>query len=275
MIKIGDFSRVSRVPVKTLRYYDELGLLKPAVVDPITRYRYYSAEQIARLNRILALKDLGLSLEQIHQLLRDDLPAGQVMGMLRRRQVELEQEIQTSQAVLARIAARLDQFAKEQNMSEGDIVIKSVAAFHIASVRGVVPAYAEQGPLWHDLEKAMRKAGLQAAGPCFTIDHDDEYKPRDHDLEACFPVAGPAAIDAPARVYELPAVENMACLTHHGTFNDLMSRYQELLGWIDRNGWQICGPGREIYLFTGSGPVRQDDPSYVTEIQFPVKRAAA
>lgn len=273
MIKIGDFSKVSRVPVKTLRYYDELGLLKPVQVDPFTRYRYYSAEQIARLNRILALKDLGLTLEQIRRLLREDLPAGQVIGMLRRRRVELEQEIKDSQAVMVRIEARLDQFEKEQNMSDQDIVIKSVVAFHVASVRGTVPTYAEQEPLWHALEKAMHKAGVQPVGPCFTIDHDDEYKARDHDLEACFPVEGPAALDAPAVVRELPAVENMACLTHHGAFNDLMSRYQELLAWIDRNGWQICGAGREIYLFAGNGPVRQDDPGYVTEIQFPVKRA--
>ncbi len=97
MFKIGEFSRLTWVPVKTLRYYDELGLLKPVEVDPFTSYRYYSASQLPRLNRILVLKDLGLTLEQIRLILEEDLTAEQLRGMLYRRQAELRQQIEEGQ----------------------------------------------------------------------------------------------------------------------------------------------------------------------------------
>jgi len=94
VFKIGDFSRLSLVSVKALRYYDELGLLKPARVDEFTGYRYYSASQLTRLNRILAMKDMGLSLEQIALLLDKELTPDQIRGMLRLKQVELRQQLE-------------------------------------------------------------------------------------------------------------------------------------------------------------------------------------
>src|SRR3712207_3730687 len=109
MIKIGDFSKLSQVTVKTLHHYDQLGLLKPVHVDRFTGYRYYAVEQLPRLNRILALKDLGLSLQQIAQLLADDLPASEIRGMLKLKQAEVQQQVVAEQARLARIEARLRQ----------------------------------------------------------------------------------------------------------------------------------------------------------------------
>jgi DNA-binding transcriptional MerR regulator len=109
MFKIGEFSRISQVSAKTLRYYDEIGLLTPARVDRFTGYRYYSADQLPRLNRILALKDLGLSLEQIAALLDDDLPPAEIRGMLRLKRVEIQQHLEEEQARLARVEARLKQ----------------------------------------------------------------------------------------------------------------------------------------------------------------------
>jgi DNA-binding transcriptional MerR regulator len=82
MFKIGEFSRLSRVSVRMLRHYDQLGLLKPSRTDNFTNYRYYSADQLPRLNRILALRDLGFSLEQIGNMLDEELSAEQLMGML-------------------------------------------------------------------------------------------------------------------------------------------------------------------------------------------------
>jgi DNA-binding transcriptional MerR regulator len=111
MFKIGDFSKLSQVTVKTLRYYDELGLLKPVEVDRFTGYRYYSADQLPRLNRILALKDLGLSLEQIATLFaaRDKLTVEQMRGMLRLKQAEAQERVREEQDRLARVEARLRQ----------------------------------------------------------------------------------------------------------------------------------------------------------------------
>ena len=109
LLKIGDFSKISQVSVKTLRYYDEVGLLRPVEVDPFTGYRYYSAGQLPRLHRVLALKDLGFSLEQISRLLDDELSPAQIRGVLRMKQAELQQHIRDELARLARVEARLRQ----------------------------------------------------------------------------------------------------------------------------------------------------------------------
>jgi DNA-binding transcriptional MerR regulator len=93
LCKIGDFSKIGQVTVRMLRHYDELGLLKPAYVDRLTDYRYYSIEQLPKLNRLLALKDLGFSLVQIAALLNDDLPALQLRGMFLMKRAEAEREV--------------------------------------------------------------------------------------------------------------------------------------------------------------------------------------
>src|SRR6185437_15238686 len=81
MLKIGEFSRLSQVTVKTLHHYDEMGLLKPSLTDPFTSYRYYTLDQLPRLHTIMALKELGLSLDEIAQLLSEELSADQIRGM--------------------------------------------------------------------------------------------------------------------------------------------------------------------------------------------------
>ena len=132
MFKIGDFSRLSLVSVKALRYYDELGLLKPARVDEFTGYRYYSASQLTRLNRLLAMKDMGMSLEQIALLLDKELTPDQIRGMLRLKQVELRQQLVEGQARLARIGAWLQAFEQEVTMPAYDVVLKKVAPLQVA-----------------------------------------------------------------------------------------------------------------------------------------------
>ena len=273
MFKIGEFSRLTWVPVKTLRYYDELGLLKPVEVDPFTSYRYYSASQLPRLNRILVLKDLGLTLEQIRLILEEDLTAEQLRGMLYRRQAELRQQIEEGQEMLARVESRLQQIDLEGRMTTMDVVIKRVPPMWVASVRGVIASYPEQGALWNELETALRLKGLKPNGACFTIYHDEEYVDRNINAEVCEPVDGPAELSGRARIYELPGCETMACYVYHGPFNGLSNAYSELLTWLSDNGYQISGVGREIYVHTGSGVTRQDDPAYITEIQFPVTKA--
>ncbi len=138
MFRIGEFSKLSQVSVKTLRYYDQIGLLHPAEVDRFSSYRYYSTEQLHRLNRILALKDLGLSLEQISQVFDHDLSPDELRGMLRLKQSELQQQVEDQQARLDRVAARLRQIEQEGKMPTNEVTLKEVPALRIASVRDVV-----------------------------------------------------------------------------------------------------------------------------------------
>jgi DNA-binding transcriptional MerR regulator len=270
MFKIGDFSKLSQVSVKTLRYYDEIGLLKPIEIDRFTGYRYYSAGQLSRLNRILLLKDLGLSLDQIGRLLQSDLPPDQLRGMLKLRQAEIERSIEEEEARLARVAALINQIEQENTrMSNYDVVLKKVAPLRIAAVRDVVANYGAQGELWNELEAYLAQQNVKPVAPCLTVDHNEGYKERDVDLEVCEVIDAPLAETPRVRVYELPAVEQMACTVHRGPFNQLGQGYQALMHWADANGYRFCGHSREVYLQVGGSG---DDAANVAEIQIPVEK---
>lgn len=270
MFKIGEFSKLSQVPVKTLRYYDEIGLLKPAEVDRFTSYRYYSAAQLPRLNRILALKDLGLSLAQIAELLDGDLPAEQIRGMLRLKQGEVRQKLEEEQARLARVEWRLRQIEQEGEMSVEEMVIKKVPAMTVASLRDVIPTYGDVGQLYGELFKYVGRHRARPSGPALAIYHDQEYRERDVDAEAAVPVSKSIPPSDRVNVRELPVVEEMACIVHQGSYDTMGEAYSKLMSWIEANGYRICGPNREVYV---KGPrLLRRASSYVTELQVPVKR---
>ena len=134
MLKIGEFSRLSQVTVKTLHHYDELGLLKPAHIDPFTNYRFYEVEQLSRIHRIMALKELGLSLEQIGLMLNEEMPTEQIRGMLRLKQAEIEQEMREEQRQLALVEFRLRMIEAEVNFPVLDVVIKKLEAMRFLSL---------------------------------------------------------------------------------------------------------------------------------------------
>ena len=271
MFKIGDFSKLSQVSVKTLRYYDEIGLLRPSEIDRFTGYRHYTASQLARLNRILLLKDLGLSLDQIGRLLKSDLPPAQLRGMLKLRQAEIERSIEEEEARLARVAALLNQIEQENvNMSTYDIVIKKIAPVRVASIRDVVANYGAQGELWGELGAYLAQHNVKPVAPCLTLDHNDSYKERDVDLEVCEVIDAALPVSDRVKVRELPAVEAMACTVHHGPFPQLNQGYQALMQWAEANGYRFAGPSREVYLEVST---TGDDSTNVAEIQIPIEKA--
>ena len=273
MFKIGDFSRLSLVSVKALRYYDELGLLKPARVDESTGYRYYSASQLTRLNRILVLKDLGLSLQQIALLLDQELTPDQIRGMLRLKQVELHQQLEEGQARLARIDAWLQAFEQEAIMPAYDIVLKKVAPLKVVQVRGVAPSMEQLGPtldyLFDKVLGYISQHGETALGPGITLYYDTEYREHDISVGACLSFEGELHDGEEVKVVELPAVEMMASVIHHGSFSTMNQAYNAMSTWIEANGYQISGPTRELNLEYERGG---DQSKFVTEIQFPVEK---
>jgi DNA-binding transcriptional MerR regulator len=282
MFKIGDFSKLSQVSAKTLRYYDEIDLLKPGEIDRFTGYRYYTMAQLARLHRILALKDLGLSLEQIRRMLDEALPAAQIHGMLKLKQAEIEQHIADEATRLARVAALLRQIEQEDTMPTQEVVIKRIEPQRVAAIRDVVPTFAAQGQLWGELDGYLGQRHITPIGPCLTIYHDPEYREHDVELEVCEPVASAVAGEGRVKVYELPAVETMACILHHGDFQNVGETYHALLRWIETNGYRIAGCNREVYLLAVADPRTQakypveyltdSDDQRVTEIQFPIEK---
>lgn len=272
MLKIGDFSKLSRVTVKTLRYYDEMGLLAPIQVDQFTGYRYYALDQLPRLNRILALKDLGFGLEQIAQIINEGVSPEQLRGMLRLKQAEQQQRVQEEQDRLARVEARLRQIEMETTMPIYDVILKPIEAIRVASVRAIIPAYKEQGGLWQELYGTLGAQHAQFTGPCLSIYHDEEYTERDVDTEACQPVSAAVKPQGRVTVRDLPAAL-MACAVHHGPFATVTQAYDAVVQWIESNGYRTTGPAREIYLRPPRVAGEQNDPDCLTEIQFPVEKA--
>ncbi len=273
MIRIGEFSRISQVSIKTLRFYDEVGLLHPFKVDDFTGYRTYTFSQLARLHRILALKEMGFPLEQIGRLLDDDLSPQQLRGMLKARRAEIQSRVDEELERLARVEARLKQIEQEHAMSQVEVVIKKVEPQSIACVRDIIPTYSQQGGLWNELEGYLATQRVRPSGPCLTIYYDEEYKERDVDAEVCEPIASTLSESRRVKVRELPAAE-VASAVHRGPYTTLGETIQAVVKWTEANGYRVVGPEREIYLQPGRAG-SQTDPETVTEVQFPVERLSA
>ena len=282
MFRIGDFSQLGQVSIRTLRLYDEMGLLKPAQIDKFTGYRYYAIEQLPRLNRILALKDLGLSLEQIGDLLKRDLPADQLRGMLMLKQAEIEQQLQAMQTQMRRVEARLKQIEREGKPSPYEVVIKSVEAQTIAACRQLVPGLDVmvdyRCEMYNTIYRSLAEHALAPQDHELAIYYNAEYVERDIDMELGTPI-DPAAVNTAALpeilvLHELPAVETMASVIHKGDMWDIGQAMVALYSWIGSHGYVSAGPYRELHLFWRELEIETEQfRNIVIEMQIPITRA--
>jgi DNA-binding transcriptional MerR regulator len=281
MFKIGDFSRLAQVSTRMLRHYDQIDLLTPSFTDEWTGYRYYTIDQLPRLHRLIALKELGFSLEQVAALLRDDdLSPDQMRGMLRLRQAELQQEIAAGRQRLIDVEARLEQIEQVGRPPAYEVVVKSVGAQSIASVRQVVPEIEDMEvycrTMYGSLYTRLAALGIQPLSPEITLYHTDEYRETDLDVEASIAVAEavlqrPSPVDG-LKFRELPAIDLAACLLYEGPFAGIETAILELLRWIGLHEHGVGGPLRELHL---SGPAHVDGlpvATAVVELQLPVMR---
>ena len=271
MFKIGDFSRLSFVTVKTLRFYDEIGLLKPVKVDQFTGYRYYSADQLPRLNFIIALKDLGLSLDEIATLVKDNLTPSQMRDIFILKKAELLQRVTDEQRRLEWVEKLLKQIEKEGAMPDYQITLKKVEPQLIASIRQTLPTYGDVGPLYGEIFKYLAKKFIfKPAGQTMMLCYDGEYKEHDVDVEVAVPIHKKIKESDRVKIYELPGVEQAACTIHKGPYNTVSAAYRAIMSWCEASGYELTGPDREVFF---TNPNDTKDPSKnITEIQFPVKK---
>lgn len=270
MFKIGDFAKLTRVPIKTLRYYDEIGLLHPVQVDRFTEYRYYSAQQLPRLNRILALKELGLPLDHIKRILDGNPTADNLRGMLILRREQLAQDMQEAQQQLKRVEARIQQIEMEGQMNTQEVVIKKVEDMWVASAGTVVPNYSNLGPVFDRLFGVVcgyvDRVSKQA-GPGIALYREDGSM-QNIPVEALAPLAKPIPPTEDVKVYQLEGA-TMASTLHHGPFHNLGTTYDALMKWVEANGYVVCGYPREVYLSMDAAKPE----TWITEIQFPIQPA--
>jgi DNA-binding transcriptional MerR regulator/predicted transcriptional regulator YdeE len=277
MIKIGEFSKLAQVPIATLRYYDQVGLLKPVEVDRFTGYRYYSVNQLPRLNRILALKGLGFSLEEISAALADGLTPEEMRGMLRLRHAQIRQQLTEMESQLTEVEVRLQQIEREEKMPTYDVILKPVEPLLVASVRAILPVHSAVGALFSEVYEAIGAHVPEALGPnpgeggtTIVLWYDNEFRERDFDGAAAFMLRCRVPESGRMRVHELPAA-TMAATVHHGSYNTIGDAHEAVIRWIEANNYRMTGADREINLYN-KAPIRRDDPTYVTEIQYPVEK---
>ncbi|MEM8964197.1 MAG: MerR family transcriptional regulator [Acidobacteriota bacterium] len=272
MFKIGDFSKIAQVPVSQLRYYADIGLFQPDQIDPFTGYRYYRAEQLPRLNRILVLKDLGMTLDQIRQALSDNISTNEVRGMLRLRKAKIEQAVEEELQRLRAVEARLRQI--EDETSEGiEVVLKSVPAQRFLSLRETFPGMGDTlGVLGEMLqvlpERFGPKLGYMTAmlhGASFNLENVDIEMGFATDLDTDTSTRLPS--DRVLAVRELPAVETMATVARVGSFENNCRSYGSLGLWLEQNGYTFADTAREVFLQL---PCPDTGADAVVEIQVPV-----
>lgn len=283
MLRIGEFSYLSQVTIHTLRHYDDLGLLKPVHIDPNTGYRYYTLEQLPRLNRILALKDLGLPLEQIGHVLDQTLTAEEIRGMLRLKQAELIDKVQDTQRRLERVSSRLKHIELEGKMPDQEVILKTVDPIPVAYQReqlptwNVAPAFER---MYGDVHDHIIDHGAKCSGAGISIwhhSHTDEpqtdidktvLKQVDIDIETALPYEGDLTKGEKAEVRNLPK-EEMASVVYKGPYNENLANTKRFIfTWIADNGYRLSGPVREVYLHHDP----KDAQMHITEIQFPIQK---
>lgn len=272
MFTVGEFSRVAQVSKRLLRYYDEIDLLKPVHTDDFTGYRYYSAEQLPELNRILALKELGLSLDQIRRMLRENVSTDELQGMLLLKKAEIEQHLQEEIQRLRSIESRLAFIRGTEQGDALDVVIKQIPALPVLSTRTLVdtPAAAFE----YLGQMVSRLPERSAYGLYFAVWYDDGLDEAAVDVEvgrmlnvsthAPVTLRGGAALE----FHQLPPVEHMATYVLRGSPDNAHLAYGAIGAWAEANAYRLAGPPREVALQI---PQRADQSDAVIEIQYPVE----
>ncbi|WP_407653573.1 MerR family transcriptional regulator [Actinoplanes oblitus] len=276
MLSIGDFAGLGRVSVRMLRHYDAIGLLRPAHVDPHSGYRYYTAEQLLRLNRILALRDLGFSLQQVRVMLEEKVDLGELRGMLRLRRAELTAQVERDSARLALVDARLRMIESEGHMNTGDIILKRVPAVRVAELSATALGYDHPAsitenlsPLYPRLMELMEQAGVTTTGSPLAYYRPAPTGPEDETItvHAAFPIGDAEVTGAGFDVVVLPPIE-AATAVHEGPMAEAFRTGGRIAAWIEDNGFRPVPPGyaREVYLHCPPGCFDE----WLTEMQVPL-----
>jgi DNA-binding transcriptional MerR regulator len=268
MLSIGDFARHGRVSVRMLRHYDAIGLLRPARVDPFTGYRGYEVEQLFRLNRIVALKDLGFTLDQVGAIIDEKVGIDELRGMLRLRRAELANQLAVDRARLAAVEARLRSIEVEGAMPTNEVQVKRIEPVRVAEVSGVAASFEPSSispvirPLYDELFGHLEKAGVTPVGPA--IAYYEDAPGGGVLVHAAMPVN--AAEVEGVDIVDLPAVERAATILHHGDMDNVLPTYQTLAKWVEENGHKSAGYNREVTLKWS-----ENKDEWVTELQEPLK----
>jgi DNA-binding transcriptional MerR regulator len=266
LVPIGRFSKICRLSVSSLRYYDELGLLRPALVDPDSSYRYYRLSQVRVAETIRLLRALDMPLDDVRAYLNEgDSPAAR--ELLNRHQRRMEERVEEGQRILAYLR-RLQGSA--DGVAASVVRARQIDAQDVVCIHACVPEQEVPGTwraLAGELKSFLDRGGHPPAGPIGAIFPDPVHHDEAVNLTVFVPVAGTLAPRGRIVSERIPG-SLAATITHFGPYTLLDRSYGHLVSWMQQHGHEMAGPPREIYLV---GPTEVEDPNgYETEVVWPV-----
>lgn len=271
MIKIGDFSKLSRISIRMLRHYDDIGLLKPETTDTFTGYRYYTAAQLTDAGRISMLKQMGFGLSAISELMQQYSDPQVLKQYLLIKQKELQEQLSYTADRLLQLESTINRLGKDAIVMKYDVTIKEMPKRYVMSLRKVIPAYNQEGLLWKQIGEETGRMGVKAAGNCnsLAIFHDEGYKEHDVDVEVQLTVEGQYQ-NTEHVVFKTVEPILIASAVYKGSYAYITEANQAVANWVNDNNYTFAGPAFSIYHVS---PAFESNPdNYVTEVCFPVKK---
>lgn len=268
MFKIGEFSKLTQVSIRMLRYYDEIGLLKPKSIDNITNYRFYSSDQIKDLNKIIFLRDLGFKTSEISYIL-NNWNENLFIEKLNTKKNQIIDTIEYEKEKLSKIELAKKDIYREKLDINYNISIKSVPSYKVLSLRRVVDNYYCEGDLWKEMSVFIDENNISTSNNTFAIYHDEDYREENVDIELCVLVdkLGKSKDDFVYRNTE--PVPLMAYTMVYGDFKNISSSFSNFATWLEKHN--IYKMGRHSRQIVHKGPWNEENPeNYLTEIQIPI-----
>lgn len=271
MLKIGDFSKLSRISIRMLRHYDEIGILHPQCVDDFTGYRYYNESQLPLAGKIQALKSLGFGLSVIKEILDQYEDVQEIERFLLVKQKELEEEALETQQKLRLLDSTLKWLRKDGRLMDYNVTLKTLPERYVASVRQVIPAYDCEGMLWETMCRELEGQNVQQAVPCYgmAIFHDEGHKDHDPDVEIQSAVVGKYQDTEHVKFKNVPPIQ-IASVTNKGSYEQITRVNDAVANWVKANGYDFNGKSFCIYHVSPQETSNPDE--FVTEVCFPVKK---
>ncbi|WP_324822844.1 MerR family transcriptional regulator [Sinanaerobacter sp. ZZT-01] len=271
MLKIGDFSKLTHVSVRMLRYYDSQGLLKPSVIDSVTGYRMYSAEQVPELQKIIMLRDLNFGVAETKELLQN-WNNGHLIQSLHNKIKDIKDLIKMEQNRIGQIQSAIAHIESDKFDQYYNVTIKSIPAYPVISLRRKVDNHFEERKLWAELMEFVSREHIEydrSNQNNVAIYHDEEYLDSGVDIEVCLLVKRLGKNKDSFTYRTLGPVDKMACMMVYGPYENIAGAYRSFADWLDKNQpYAMNSSSRQVTIIDHQDTDNPEE--YLTEIQIPL-----
>lgn len=264
MLKIGDFSKLSYISIRMLRYYDEYDILKPAFIDPNTNYRFYNVEQLGIANMINKLRLLGFSNKDIKEILINKDFDEHFNNKILELQNMIDKIKKTTKEIEILINADITKL-------EYNVIKKVVPKRKVASLRKVIPSYIDESILWNELFEEIKNKNIDITNNCraIAIYHDSEYKDKNVDIEVQIDVVNDNIDSELIKIYTTDEVE-VASVTFNGSYDKMIDVTKSALLWMKLNEYRLKQPTFNIFHIS---PAQDSNPdNWITEACFIIEK---